>query len=85
MNTKIYVTVNAEFHAGGLITPLSLVWEDGRVYEIDRVLEIRPAASLKAGGAGIRYTVRILGRERYLFYETFGSTPRWFVEGKDAV
>ena len=31
------------------ILPRQLVWEDGRVFAIDRVKDIRPAASLKAG------------------------------------
>ncbi|WP_330601097.1 hypothetical protein [Caproicibacter fermentans] len=48
------------------------------MYEIDRVLDVRPAASLKAGGAGIRYTCRIQGREKYLWREQ----DRWFVESK---
>ena len=55
-----------------------LVLEDGTVYEIDRILDKRRAASLKAGGIGMRYTCRILGQRSYLYYEE----PRWFVEGK---
>lgn len=34
-------------------------YEDGTVYEIDRELHVCRAASLKAGGVGIRYSVRI--------------------------
>lgn len=60
------------------IPPLELQWEDGREFEIDKVLGVRPAASLKAGGCGIRYTCRILGQLRYLFLkETAGS---WMVK-----
>lgn len=76
MARKVFVEV---FDTDGKITPLSLLWEDGTVYEIDRVLEVRRAASLKAGGMGMRYTVRIKGRQSYLFYEE----PRWFVEAKE--
>jgi len=64
------------------MTPASLKWEDGEVYEIDKVLDVRRAASA-AGSLGIRYTVRIMGHERRLFYEdTYSATgkPRWFVE-----
>lgn len=75
---KVFVEVTARFDAAGSVTPLAIRWEDGRVFPIDRVLEARQAASLKAGGQGIRYTVRIRGRVTYLFYEE----PRWFVEGK---
>ncbi len=78
MTRKVYVEVTARFDTEGKITPVSLLWEDGTRYEIDRVLDVRRAASLKAGGMGIRYTVRIGGRDSYLFYEE----PRWFVEAK---
>lgn len=78
MIRKVYVEVTARFDTDGNITPLSVTWEDGTVYTIDKVLDKRRAASLKAGGIGMRYTCRILGQESYLFYEE----PRWFVEAK---
>ena len=78
MARKVYVEVTARFDVEGNITPLSVTWEDGTVYEIDRILDKRRAASLKAGGIGMRYTCRILGQRSYLYYEE----PRWFVEGK---
>ncbi|HIV02672.1 MAG TPA: hypothetical protein IAC74_03790 [Candidatus Aphodoplasma excrementigallinarum] len=79
MVAKIVVEVVARFDTAGCLTPLWMVWEDGRRFEIDRVLDVRRAASLKAGGVGIRYTVRILGKERYLWFEDMANT--WFVEG----
>ena len=78
MVRKVYVEVTARFDVDGNITPLSVTWEDGTVYEIDKVLDQRRAASLKVGGIGMRYTCRILGQESFLFYEE----PRWFVEAK---
>ncbi|WP_124100114.1 hypothetical protein [Ruminococcus sp. Marseille-P6503] len=78
MARKVYVEVTAKFDTEGNITPLSVTWEDGTVYEIDRILDKRRAASLKAGGIGMRYTCRISSRQSYLYYED----PRWFVEGK---
>ena len=78
MNYKVYVDVTARFDKDGQVTPVSVTWEDGRRFPVDRVLDIRRAASLKAGGAGIRYTVRILGKETFLFLEE----NRWFVERK---
>jgi len=82
---KVYVEVVANFDPDGRLRPLSLTWEDGQRYDIDRVLEVRPAAAQKAGGQGDRYTVRILGRDKYLFFE-HSTRPagnrlgRWFVE-----
>ena len=75
---KAYVNVIARFQEEGRILPLQIEWEDGRVFAVDRVLEIRRAASLKAGGHGLRYTCRIAGRQTYLFLEN----NRWFVEKK---
>ena len=64
---KINLKVQAEFDIDGSIRPTSIVWEDGRVFAIDRVLDIRRAASLKAGGMGMRYTCRICGKVVNLF------------------
>lgn len=50
---KEYVEVTAKFDTDGNITPLVVRMEEGKFY-VDRVYDIRPAASLKSGGAGIR-------------------------------
>ena len=73
---KVYVEVKAKYYSDGRIEPLSVIWEDGHEYEIDKVLDMRRAASLKAGGVGLRYTVRIGRTETFLFLEE----NRWFVE-----
>lgn len=78
MRRKVFVEVISRFDVEGNMTPLEIRWEDGRVYPIDKVIDVCRAASLKAGGQGIRYTCRIAGKETYLFYEG----PSWFVEGK---
>ena len=80
---KKYIEVAAYFDTEGKIVPVMFWWDDGKSYQIDRVLDIRRAASLKAGGTGMRYTCRILGKERYLYYDDF--TNRWFVEVPDKV
>ncbi|GHU70215.1 hypothetical protein FACS1894184_15350 [Clostridia bacterium] len=80
MAAKVYIATTVEFSPDGKMTPISLRWED-RLFEIDRVLKVTKAAAQKVGGGGERYTVRINGRERYLFYEVSTSGGgRWFVE-----
>ncbi|MCD8118614.1 MAG: hypothetical protein LUE29_03880 [Lachnospiraceae bacterium] len=59
MDYKVYVDVVAEFTTDGQLKPKSIRWEDDRVYEIDRVKDMRRAASLKAGGIGMRYGERL--------------------------
>ena len=61
---------------------MNCIWkitDDGHRYEIQRIKDICRAASLKAGGAGLRYTCVIDGRESHLFYE---DNNMWFVEEK---
>ena len=60
MVRKVYVEVTAKFDTEGNITPLSVTWEDGTVYEIDRILDKCRAASLKAEGIGMRYTLSLI-------------------------
>ena len=73
---KINLQVNGDFDLDGNIRPRAITWEDGRVFEIDRVLDVRRAASLKAGGLGIRYICRIRGKEVRLF----NDEGHWFME-----
>lgn len=73
---KEYVSILAQIHMDGSIQPLGILLEDGRKYDIDEVKDKCRAASLRAGGCGIRYTIRIGERYTYLFDED----GRWFVE-----
>ena len=73
---KTYVTVDVHHDTEGVMTPLAIHWTDDRTFEIDEVQDVRQAASLKVGGAGIRYTIRIGEVTTFLWYEN----PRWFVE-----
>ncbi len=77
---KKYVKVNATFDCDGNLMPKYICWDDEKKFPIDKITDVRYAASLKAGGAGIRYTCMILGKEKYLFFEE----NRWFVEAKDS-
>jgi len=82
---RVYVAVNVFFSDAGQMLPRSLVWEDGREYEIDRVKDIRPSYAKKAGGQGDRYTIIVNGCERHIFFEhnpEYGhrDVGRWFVE-----
>ena len=79
---KVYVDVYEMRFRNGRLLPLALVWENGVRYKIDKVLDVCPAASLKAGGAGMRYKIRVRDRETYLFLEEDRSGTKWFMERK---
>lgn len=79
MARKVFVDVVTRTDVDGVVHPISITWEDGTIYLIDKVMDVRMAASLKAGGQGIRYLCSIDNKSTYLFYEY----PRWFVEAKE--
>lgn len=76
---KTYVSVIALHHTCGEITPQKIIFDDGRTYKIDRVIESRRASSTKVDGFGTRYIIRIRNKETFLFHEE----PLWFVEEID--
>ena len=85
---KVYVAVRAEFDEDGTMLPRELTWEDGEKFEIDRIIDIRQAPALKAGGQGDRYTIIVQGKQSYLFFErstnlTGNVIGRWFVERRN--
>ena len=73
---KVYVSVVAEIDEEGNKRPLSIRWEDGRVYEIDRVTEIKRAFAVKVGGTAVRYTIVVSSKVTFLFEDE----GKWFVE-----
>lgn len=77
---KVYVTVNLDYTANGEMLPRWFQWEDGRKFPVDRILDKKNAASLKVGGFGLRYKIRVLGKETCLWYDEYEK--KWFVEAK---
>ncbi len=87
---RTYVAVVATFDAEGQMMPKEIIWEDGRKFSIDRVTDVRQAPAIRSGGQGERYTIHVLGRESYLFFErsvakTGSHIGKWFVEPKRVV
>lgn len=75
---KEYVEVVVKFLIDGTKVPLSIKWINNEIFKIDKVVEVKNRASLKVGGFGERYLIRINGKETYLFFEF----DKWFVERK---
>lgn len=75
---KVYVTVVAEIDEDGNKRPLSIKWEDGRIYTVDKVTDVRRAVAVKVGGTAIRYTIRVNGKTTYLFEDD----GKWFAESR---
>lgn len=71
----MYLEVTAKFDSTGQIVPISFIWA-GRKINIDRVSDARPAASLKHGGQGMRYTCRTGSISYYLYCDD----GKWFLD-----
>lgn len=79
---KEFVAVLAVHWQDGKTTPYRFQRENGETVHIDRVLNTQKAATLKAGGCGIRYTCRVTdratGRETQIYL--FDDDGYWFIE-----
>ena len=70
---KKYVSVNVDVDKDGVIRPLRILWDDGRQWEVAKVLHTCAASHYEF--EGIRYTV-IVGRAVKYLYR---GGQRWYV------
>ena len=82
---RTYVKVISVFDNTGFMQPKKILWNNGRVSEIEKVQDFRPASCIEHGLPGDCYTIMIGGEKRLLFFERsdkrFSSTfGRWFFE-----
>ena len=72
---KEFISVFVLMDKSGKLIPKQIIWE-GKVFNIDKVIDVRRSASLKAGGVGVRFRVLINGRIKDLFLDDY----KWFIE-----
>lgn len=76
---KVPVDVLVRHSTSGKQKPAAILYDDGQTYEIEKVTDCFFAKAAKIGGEmALRYTIRVKGRETYLF-EKDGI---FFVEAK---
>ena len=71
---KKYVSVNADVDSDGVIRPLRILWDDGRQWEVTKVLHTCTASHNEF--EGIRYTIKIGRAVKYLYRDG----QRWYVD-----
>lgn len=76
---KVYVEVCVMFDRDGNMTPISVTWENGTVYHVTKVIDVRRYDGECNGKDSMRYIVSIGKNRTELFYED----PAWFVECKN--
>lgn len=72
---KEYVQVEALFTPEGYLIPKNIVLGDGRKYTIDKIVDVRLAASRKPGMPPLQYTCQIWGQKCFLYFE---DNNKWF-------
>ena len=72
---KVPVGVLAQFDAEGRLLPVSVTWENGRVYGIDQVLGMRVS---RVNRDNRRYDVVIHTQPAYLYR----TGDRWYMEAE---
>ena len=70
---KVPVGVLAQFDASGRLLPVSITWENGRVYQIDRVLGARVS---RVNPENKRYDVVIHAQQTFLYR----TGDQWYME-----
>ena len=71
-----YIGVMCEHMPNGTLRPVFFRTEESDWIPIDRVTDVRRAASLKHGGQGMRYSCYVCDRLIYLFHDR----EYWFSE-----
>ena len=74
---KVYVEVTVRIDPDGKKRPLTIMFEDQKPYEVDKLKHIIERRASKVGGTGKCYQVVILGKETVLYEEDEG---KWFGE-----
>ena len=62
---KVFVQVDSKRLESGEILPVAISWQDGRFWNIDRVIHSCPSPDGEY--EGIRYTVIIGSAEKYIY------------------
>ncbi|BAK45832.1 hypothetical protein [Eggerthella sp. YY7918] len=73
---KHYVSVLALHRPDGMISPVTIIWDDGRRFDVDLLKEAHHKRCEKTAGHALAFSVSIYGKRRTLYHDNQG----WFVE-----
>lgn len=76
---KVFIALYLYVNCAGEIKPCRIEWEDQRLYEIDKVIDVEVSPPPHVGSLSTyKYTVLVQGRKKELYLEQ--TTGQWFVE-----
>ncbi len=79
---KVYVSVMLNISENGNKIPVSVYFENGITYLVEKIVKIEKYFATREGTLSCRYSVIIRGHHTYLYEEGNG---RWYVERKSPV
>ena len=82
---RVYVRINASVDKLGVVHPTAIVWEDGRIFEIEKICDVLNGKRFGRGETLDCFKVMIRGRYKKLYLDRSDRprsqfTGRWFVE-----
>ena len=80
-DAREYVSVVADYLPDGMVMPVSVAFDGGPPFKVEKVIGAVRMSATKYGGDATRFHVRIEDREHYLFFEDAarGAPAAWFV------
>lgn len=72
-----YVDMRIMHDIDGSMTPLMIHWPDGRKFEVNCLLDVKPTITV-GSGFGKRYLCRVRNKEVSLYNDTVES--KWYVK-----
>ena len=68
--------MRVEYDSDGNITQLVIIWPDGREFEVDQLIDVKPTIAI--GGFGKRYRCMVRNKEVNLYNDTV--VGKWYVK-----
>lgn len=75
--TRTYIDLTVLHRKDGSMVPLIVHWPDGRQFEVDKLLDVRPAPTV-GGSSGKRYVCRIANKQVSLLRDNLDG--KWYIE-----
>ena len=72
-----YVGMQIKYDVDGNITELVIIWPDGRQFEVDQLLDVKPTITV-GSGFGNRYKCMVRNKEVSLYNDTVEG--KWYVK-----
>lgn len=76
ISNVVEVAVIAKFPIDGIVKPVAVVWEDGRRFDVEKIVDFTQLPKMDASGFRYIYKCIIAGTDRCIYY----NDDKWYLE-----